>query len=112
MAIYWRLRTYLAAKHGIFSAVDLQKKITETTGVIISLQNLRHYVTQKPKLIPLKTIELFCTALQCDLGAFCEVKPQPQIQGKPQSKKLSFHNTPIKKRASGQKFPDPTHYNG
>ena len=113
MAISWRLKTYLATQHGIFSAVDLQRKIITTTGVIISVQNLRAYLNEKPKLIPLKTIELICTALRCDLSAFCEVKPQPRTPGKPeQPRKLSFHNTPIKKRASGQLFPDPTHYEG
>ena len=112
MAIHWRLRTYLATRHGLFSAVDLQKKVTQATGVIISVQNLRAYMNEKPTLIPLKTIELLCTALQCELSDFCEVKPQPQITGKPTPKKLSFHNTPLKKRATGQLFPDPTHYKG
>ena len=112
MAIHWRLKTYLAISHGIFSAVDLQKKVTQSTGVIISVQNLRAYINEKPKLIPIKTIELICTALQCELSAFCEIKPQPQITGKPIPKKLSFHNTPLKKRTSGRLFPDPSHYEG
>ena len=112
MAIHWRLKTYLATQHGIFSAVAFQKKITEATGVIISVQNLRTYVNQKPKLIPLKTIELICTALQCELSMFCEVKPQPKTQKSTTTKKLSFHNTPIKKRTSGKLFPDPTNYDG
>lgn len=110
MAISWRLKTYLATKHGIFSAVDFQKKIITATSVIISVQNLRAYINDKPKLIPLKTIELICTTLQCELSDFCEVRPQPKNLGKPTPKKLSFHNTPLKKRASGQFFPDPTHY--
>jgi DNA-binding Xre family transcriptional regulator len=112
MAISWRLRTFLATKHRIFSAVDFQKKIVTATGVIISVQNLRIYLNEKPKLIPLKTIELICSALQCELSDFCEVKPQPQVLGKLTPKKLSFHNTPIKKRTSGQLFPDPIHYDG
>jgi len=110
MAIYWRLKTHLATKHGIFSSVDFQKKITESTGVLISVQNLRSYLKQKPKLIPLKTIELICTALQCELSMFCEVKPEAPKSGKLIVKKLSFHNTPIKKRSGGAQFPDPTHY--
>jgi DNA-binding Xre family transcriptional regulator len=110
MAIHWRLKTYLAVQHGIFSSVAFQKKIIESTGVIISAQNLRVYLNQKPKLIPLKTMELICTALQCELSSFCEVKPKSLAQGKIQPKKLSFHNTPLKKRANGERFPDPTHY--
>jgi DNA-binding Xre family transcriptional regulator len=110
MAIIWRLKTHLATKHGIFSAVDFQKKIIQTTGVIISVQNLRTYLNQKPKQIPLKTIELICTTLQCDFSVFCEVKPGKPVEGKPPPKKLSFRNTPIKKRGAGQCFPDPTHY--
>jgi DNA-binding Xre family transcriptional regulator len=112
MAIYWRLKTYLATQHGIFSAVDLQAKITRSTGVIISAQNLRIYLNGKPKAIPLKTLELICTGLQCDLTSFCEVKPRPLATGKIQPKKLSFHNTPLKKRACGALFPDPTQYDG
>ena len=110
MAIHWRLKTYLANHHGIYSAVALQKKITEATGIIISAQNLRSYLNQVPKVIPLKTIELICTALQCDLASFCEVKAKPHCRGKIQPKKLSFHNTPLKKRVSGDLFPDPIVY--
>ena len=112
MAIHWRLRTYLATKHGVFSAVKFQKKITQATGTIVSVQNLRTYLKHKPKLLPLKTAELFCTALQCELSAFCEVKPEPPAHGKLSPKKLAFHNTPLKKRAAGQLFPNPTHYDG
>lgn len=111
MAIHWRLRTYLATQHGIFSAVELQKKVTQSTGIIISVQNLRAYLNQKPKLIPLKTMELICSALQCELSAFCEIKPQPRVARSTEPKKLSFHNTPINKRISAQQFPDPKHYN-
>lgn len=110
MAISWRLKTHLAVKYGIFSAVGLQKKVTLSTGIIISVQNLRTYLNEKPKLIPLKTIELICTALQCRLSDFCEVRPEPPTSKRQQPKKLSFHNTPIKKRTSGQLFPDPAHY--
>jgi DNA-binding Xre family transcriptional regulator len=112
MAITWRLRTLLATKHAVFSAVELQKKIARSTGVIISVQNLRSYLNKKPTQIPLKTMELICTALQCKLSDFCEIKPQPQATGTLQTKKLSFHNTPIKKRGCGQLFPDPIHYDG
>ena len=110
MAVHWRLKTYLATHQGIFSAVDFQKKVTQATGVIISVQNLRTYLNHKPKLIPLKTMELICTTLQCDLSAFCEIKPSTRSTPPSETKKLSFHNTPIKKRTGGQLFPDPSHY--
>jgi DNA-binding Xre family transcriptional regulator len=110
VAIHWRLKTYLATQHGIYSAVDLQKKITQNTGIIISAQNLRTYLNETPKSIPLKTIELLCTALQCELSHLLEIKPKSLIRGKVQPKKLSYLNTPINKRAKGELFPDPTHY--
>ncbi len=111
MAVNWKLKTYLVTQHGIFSAVELQKKITASTGILISVQNLRSYLNKKPKQIPLKTIELICTSLQCKLSAFCEVTPQPlSAARKNQPKKLAFHNTPLKKRVSGQLFPDPNNY--
>jgi len=109
MAIYWRLRTYLATKHGIYTVAKFQKTITKATGVIVSVQNLRKYLNKKPKLIPLKTIELFCTALNCELSCFCEVKPILPNKIPNKLTKLSFHNTPLKNRVT-KSFPDPNHY--
>jgi len=75
MAIHWRLKTYLATKHGIYGAVAFQKIIVKKTGVLISIPNLCHYLEKKPKLLPLKTMELFITALECQLEDFCQVRP-------------------------------------
>jgi DNA-binding Xre family transcriptional regulator len=107
MAVRWRLRSYLAASHGIFTATSLQKRIVKRTGVLISLQNLCNYLNDRPKLLRLQTIEIICSALECRLDAFCGVEP---ATFKPDSvKKLSFKNTPHKKRAT-QAFPDPGDY--
>jgi guanylate kinase len=55
MAINWKLKTYLAKEHSIYKLVDLQKKITKSTGVIISTQNLANMMNHKPKQIRLET---------------------------------------------------------
>lgn len=107
MAIRWRLRSYLASHHGIFTASALQKRIVKRTGVLISLQNLCNYLNDRPKLLRLQTVEVICSALGCKLDAFCGVEP---ASFKPDSvKKLSFKNTPHKKRAV-KAFPDPDNY--
>lgn len=106
MAIGWRLKTYLA-RQGIFSATGLQKHITKNTGVVISLQNLCNYVNGQPRSIRLKTLEILCTALECELSAFCTVKPGKMD---PQNvRKLSYLTTPVSKR-NLHRFPDPEDY--
>lgn len=107
MAINWRLKTYLATKHGIYHATILQKRIVKKTGVLISVQNLRNYLNRKPKSIRLKTVELIVTALACELSDFLEIKPSETAVG--ETKKLSYQNTPLSKRATVQ-FPDPKNY--
>jgi DNA-binding Xre family transcriptional regulator len=112
MAIHWRLKTYIATRHGIYKAVTFQKIIVRKTGVLISIQNLCNYLEKKPKSIRLKTIEILCTALDCELGDFCEVKPLPSIKpgsAEAGARKLSYQNTPLSKRAV-RDFPDPKAY--
>lgn len=107
MAISWRLKTYLATKHGIYHATSLQKRIVKKTGVLISAANLRNYLNRKPKSIRLKTLELIVTSLDCELCDFFEIKPAEIAVG--ETKKLSYQNTPLSKRAKDQ-FPDPKNY--
>jgi DNA-binding Xre family transcriptional regulator len=109
MAVHWHLRSYLATKHGIYTARALQRKITETTGTIISLQNLCNYLNVKPSLLRLDTVELFCTALQCELSEFCRVSPGKPRRAQGGPKKLSYKNAPLSKRSVHQ-FPDPKEY--
>jgi len=108
MAINWRLKTYLATTHAIFSLTELQKIICKKTGVIISCQNLSNIVNKHPKQIRLETIELICSALCCKLSDILEVKPK-QFKQVEDKKKLSFKNTPNSKRAISS-FPDPKDY--
>jgi DNA-binding Xre family transcriptional regulator len=107
MAIHWRLKTYLATSHGIYHATALQKRIVKKTGFLISTPNLRSYMNRKPKSIRLKTLELIVTALECELSHFLEIKPAEISVG--ETKKLSYQNTPLSKRAVDQ-FPDPKNY--
>lgn len=110
MAIGWRLKTYLATKKGIFKATELQRLVIQKTGVLISLQNLCNYLNKKPCTLNLKTMELLCTALDCEIKEFFEVKPSEALKNQDSRvKKLSFKNTPHNKRAL-ESFPDPTDY--
>ena len=111
MAIHWRLKTYLATKHGIYRTVALQKRVAQKTGILISIQNLCNLLEKKPKSIRLQTMELLCTALECELHDFCEISPSTSKQkvDPSQLKKLAHQNTPINKRAV-KNFPDPRGY--
>lgn len=106
MAINWRLKSYLSDR-GIYSPTILQRKIIEKTGVIISIQNLCNYLNEKPKTLRLHTVELICTALDCELQSFCQVKGG--LQKLAEVKKLAYGNTPLSKRGIKQ-FPDPKEY--
>jgi DNA-binding Xre family transcriptional regulator len=108
MAINWKLKTYMIRSHSIFSLVDLQKKISNRTGVIISIQNLSNMTNKRPKQIRLETIELICSALNCKLSDILEVKPKEfSLNGNKQ--KLSYKNTPHAKRGV-KAFPNPKDY--
>lgn len=107
MAVNWRLKTYLAKSHNIFKAADLRRKIIEETNIQISKQQICNLLNGKPKSIKLKTIEVICTALNCKLSDFCEVK-----FGKIKSdrlKKLSFETTTYKARCKSN-LPNPRDY--
>jgi len=106
MAIHWRLKTYLASQ-GIYSATKLQQKIVEKTGVLISIQNLCNYLNHRPKILRLGTVELICSALDCELQTFCTVSGG--VKKLSEVKKLAYGNTPLSKRATKQ-FPDPKEY--
>lgn len=106
MAVHWRLKTYLATKHGIYRISSFQKLIVKKTGVLISAQNLSQYM-KAPKTLRLTTIEILCSALECDLADFCTVGPGSMKSEK--VRKLSFQNTPLSKRAAKQ-FPNPADY--
>jgi DNA-binding Xre family transcriptional regulator len=108
MGISWRFKSYLARKHQIYTATELQKRIAKKTGVVISLANLCMYVNQQPKRIELQTVEILCTALQCELGEFLSVTAKsPQKPTK--QRKLSAKNTPQSKIGVAS-FPEPENY--
>jgi len=109
MSIHWRLRSYLSQKHSIYSATEFQKKIIKKTGIIISLPNLCNIINNKPKAIRLETMEIICSALDCELHQFMEVKPKV-YRKKDERKKLSYKNTPHSK-IGVKNFPDPKDYN-
>lgn len=112
MAVNWRLKTFLVQKKGIFKATELQKRIVKKTGVLISLQSLCNFIGKKPVSIRFKTLELICTALDCELSDFCTIGPSEALlqEGKNvEVKKLSWQNTPFSKRHQNN-FPDPKEY--
>lgn len=106
MAITWKLKT-LASTKGIYRAKDLQRQITKKTGVLISLQNVCNLLNGKPQGVKLKTIEIICTTLDCNMSDFCTIN-----SGKFDAsnlRKLSFRNTPQTVRGKSE-FPDPEDY--
>lgn len=107
MSIKWSLKTYLAKKHQIFTATELQKLIVDKTKIKISLQNICTLLKKKPSSIRFKTMEVICTSLDCSLNNFCDVTPGKFNLN--QIKRLSPHNTPNKVKFSSD-FPNPVDY--
>jgi DNA-binding Xre family transcriptional regulator len=106
--IRWKFKSYLASQHQIYSATALQKLIVKKTGVVVSVANLCKYVNQPPKMIRLETIEVICSALECELSALVEVGPKKFNQES--KRKLSYKNTPKSKIANQKQFPEPQSY--
>lgn len=108
MAIRWKLKKYIEDEHSIYSAKKLKQLIKNKTGVCISLQNVCNYLTKRPVMVRLETMEVLCTALDCNLSKFLEVTPSKT--NKKADRKLSYKNTPHTKRGQND-FPDPEDYN-
>ena len=107
MAIRWSLKHYLASKHQIYAATELQKKVVTQTGVVISIAQLCNLVNGRPKMIRFETAEVLCSALGCDMSDFLSITPKEMDPMK--KKKLSYKNTPHSKIAV-QAFPSPEDY--
>jgi len=107
MTISWRLKNYLAVHHQIYSVTEFQKLIVKKTGVKISLTNLCKYVNDRPKLMRTETVEILCSALECNLNKFLSISPKKMDPGK--KRKLSYKNTPRSKVAV-KEFPGPEDY--
>ncbi len=105
--IRWKLKSVMVEKHQIYSVTGLQKLIVKKTGVVISVANLCKYVNGQPKMIRLETIEIICTALECELASLLKVGPKTFNPDK--KTKLSFKNTPKAKIAT-KGFPEPGDY--
>ena len=107
MAIRWTFKQYLASKHQIYSSTVLKKKITEETGVVISIGQLCKLVNGQPKMIRFETAEVLCSALQCKLSDFLVITKKPMNPA--QSRKLSYKNTP-RGKIGIRAFPVPADY--
>jgi DNA-binding Xre family transcriptional regulator len=106
MAISWKLKT-LASSKGIYRAKDMQRRIMQKTGVVVSLQNICNLFNGKPLSAKLKTIEIICTTLDCKMSDFCDISPGKYDAS--DVRKLSFRNTPHSVRGKAD-FPDPKDY--
>jgi DNA-binding Xre family transcriptional regulator len=107
MAVRWTLKRFLAEKHQIYSVTDLQKKIVKKTGVVISVANLCAHVNRAPKMIRLTTVEIICSALECELQDFLSITAK--VMDPTHTRKLSFKNTPKAKIAT-KAFPKASDY--
>ena len=104
MAIRWTFKQYLATKHHVYTASELQKRVVKETGVVISVAQLCKLVNARPQLIRLETAEILCSALSCELRDFLRITPREMNPNK--KRKLSYKNTPHAKIAV-KAFPSP-----
>ena len=107
MTIKWNLKNFIEKKHSIYSATELKKMIQKKTGVSISLQNICNYLNKNPAMIRLETMEIICTALDCNLQEILKITPI--IKPKKVTRKLSYKNTPHAKKGISA-FPNPEDY--
>lgn len=105
--IKWKLKSFLAEKHQLYSVTGLQKRIVKKTGIAISLGNLCKLVNGRPEMLRLSTIEIICTALDCELKDFLQVGAKAMNPDRP--RKLSYKNTP-KGKIGVKSFPSPSDY--
>lgn len=109
MAIGWNLKKYLAVKHSIYKVTELKKLIAEKTGVIISLQNLCNHVNLTPEMIRIETMQIICSALECNLNDFFTITSSVSKNRSKKKRKLSYKNAP-KTKIGVKKFPNPQNY--
>jgi len=107
MSITWGLKKYIEKKHSIYSSTDFKKLIHKNTGVSISLQNICNYLNTNPPMIRLKTMEIICTALDCNLQDILKITPSKKKNKT--TRKLSYKNTPHAKKGIID-FPNPEDY--
>ena len=107
MSIKWNLKKYIKKKHSIYSATEFKKMIQKKTGVSISLQNICNYLNKNPAMIRLETMEIICTALNCNLQEILKISPEKKPNKA--TRKLSYKNTPHAKKGLSD-FPNPEDY--
>jgi DNA-binding Xre family transcriptional regulator len=86
---------------------NLQKKIAQETGVVISNQQLCKIVNSRPKLLRFETAEILCSALRCELSDFLTITGKVMDPASP--RKLSYKNTP-RCKIGIKAFPVPADY--
>lgn len=94
MSFHWNLRRELLLRKNVHRSVDLQVLLREH-GLPLSLPSVCKLLKQPPEYLPLKTIQVICNALRCNLNDFCVMEPDPKGRG-------SNRNEP-----SDGEFPDP-----
>ena len=107
MAIHWKLKQYIREKYGFLRLKDLQRRIMEKTGIIVSLQHLSELGRGCPKSIRLHTMEVLCSALDCTLNDLIAIEPSKRKEKA--TRKLSYQSTPLEKRGR-EAFPNPSDY--
>jgi DNA-binding Xre family transcriptional regulator len=105
--VKWTFKSYLASKHQIYTATELQKRVVKKTGVAISVAQLCKLTNATPSMLRLTTIEIICTALNCELNEFLQVAPK--VMNPDKTRKLSYKNTP-KSKIGIKSFPLPADY--
>ena len=84
LPVNWTLRRLLATKHQIYSAAELQTRLAQRTGTYIPINLIEGLLKREaPNYVRVKVLEALCNALECDLGDFCSVTPDPPHHQEP-----------------------------
>jgi DNA-binding Xre family transcriptional regulator len=80
MSFHWNLRRELFLRKNIHRPVDLQALLREH-GLRRSLPSVCALLKRPPESLPLRTIQVICNALDCNLSDFCVMEPEPKGRG-------------------------------
>jgi DNA-binding Xre family transcriptional regulator len=74
MSFHWNLRRELFLRKNVHRAVDLQALLSEH-GLPRSLPAVCALLKRPPESLPLRTMQVICNALGCNLNDFCVMEP-------------------------------------
>jgi DNA-binding NtrC family response regulator len=78
MPLIWNLKQFLKKTHDVSDATAIRRIIRDRTGYTFPLRTVQILLTDSPKQLPIKTLQVVSDAFGCQLTHFCQIKPSPR----------------------------------